>query len=314
MNRNDNLLEYVAELYYERGLSQQEIGSIINASRPTVSRLIDEAKKQGVVKIVIETSVSKNNKLSNRLRKAFRLRDAIVVNSSFDFDKSIDICGKAAAAVLSSFIEPGMTIGLSWGRAVNALVDAMDDTSISDVNVAQMVGCMTMGNPSIDSFSIAQRLARKLHGTYSSINTPLIVKGKEVYNYLINEPMISDSLKKALNVDIAVNGVGCFDDPGNSIAQSGYFDSYKLDRFRDNGAVASFMGWFIGPDGNRVDVDDIYLISTPLEAVKKVPLSIVLNATAQKAEATMAVLRGGYADILIVDEPLALKLLELSKK
>ena len=48
--------------------------------------------------------------------------------------------------------------------------------------------------------------------------------------------------------------------------------------------------------------------------MKKVPLSIVLNATAQKAEATMAVLRGGYADILIVDEPLALKLLELSKK
>ena len=314
MNRNDNLLEYVAELYYERGLSQQEIGSIINASRPTVSRLIDEAKKQGVVKIVIETSVSKNNKLSNRLRKAFRLRDAIVVNSSFDFDKSIDICGKAAAAVLSSFIEPGMTVGLSWGRAVNALVNAMDDLSVSDVKVAQMVGCMTMGNPAIDSFSIAQRLARELHGTYSSINTPLIVKGEEVYHYLINEPMISDSLKKAMKVDIAVNGIGSFDDDKNSLIQSGYFDSYKLNRFRDNGAVASFMGWFIRPDGSRVDVDDIYLISTPLEAVKKVPLSIVLNATAQKAEATMAVLRGGYADILIVDEPLALKLLELSKK
>ncbi|MBR3006582.1 MAG: hypothetical protein IKH68_07990 [Erysipelotrichaceae bacterium] len=314
MNRNDNLLEYVAELYYERGLSQQEIGSIINASRPTVSRLIDEAKKQGVVKIVIETSVSKNNKLSGRLRKAFHLRDAIVVNSSFDFDKSIDICGKAAAAVLSSFIEPGMTVGLSWGRAVNALVNAMDDLSVSDVKVAQMVGCMTMGNPAIDSFSIAQRLARELHGTYSSINTPLIVKGEEVYHYLINEPMISDSLKKAMKVDIAVNGIGSFDDDKNSLIRSGYFDSYKLNRFRDNGAVASFMGWFIRPDGSRVDVDDIYLISTPLEAVKKVPLSIVLNATAQKAEATMAVLRGGYADILIVDEPLALKLLELSKK
>ena len=314
MNRNDNLLEYVAELYYERGLSQQEIGSIINASRPTVSRLIDEAKKQGVVKIVIETSVSKNNKLSGRLRKAFHLRDAIVVNSSFDFDKSIDICGKAAAAVLSSFIEPGMTVGLSWGRAVNALVNAMDDLSVSDVKVAQMVGCMTMGNPVIDSFSIAQRLARELHGTYSSSNTPLIVKGEEVYHYLINEPMISDSLKKAMKVDIAVNGIGSFDDDKNSLIQSGYFDSYKLNRFRDNGAVASFMGWFIRPDGSRVDVDDIYLISTPLEAVKKVPLSIVLNATAQKAEATMAVLRGGYADILIVDEPLALKLLELSKK
>ena len=43
------------------------------------------------------------------------------------------------------------------------------------------------------------------------------------------------------------------------------------------------------------------------------PLSIVLSATAEKAEATLAVLRGSYADILVVDEPLAIKLIELAK-
>lgn len=314
MNKNDNLLEYVAELYYERGLSQQEIGSIIDASRPTVSRLIEEAKKQGIVKIIIETSLHKNPKLSNRLRKAFDLRDAIVVSAAYDFDKSIDLCGKAAAAVLTSYLQPGMTIGLSWGRGVNAVVDAIEDTGLTGINVAQMVGCMTMGNPYIDSFAIAQRLAAKLHGTYSSINTPLFVKGKEVYNYLVNEPMISNSLANARKVDVAVNGVGSFDDPKNSILQSGYFDSYKLDRFKQNGAVASFMGWFIGIDGSYIEVPDIYQISTPLDVVKEVPLSIVLNATAEKAEPTLAVLNGGYADILIVDEPLALKLLDSVKK
>jgi len=314
MNKNDNLLEYVAELYYERGLSQQEIGSIIGASRPTVSRLIEDAKRQGVVKIVIETSVSKNNKLSSRLRKAFNLRDAIVVNADYDFDKSIDICGKAAAAILPAYLEPGMTLGISWGRAINSFVSAVDDSTFSGINVAQTVGCMTMGNPSIDGFSVAQRLARKLHGTYSSINTPLFVKGKEIYYYLINEPMISDSLNKAGKVDVLVNGVGSFNDNKNSLLQSGYFDSYDLERYRDNGAVASFMGWYIGNDGQRIDVDDIYLISTRLEYVKKVPVSIVINATADKADATLAVLNGGYADILIVDEPLAVRLLEFSKK
>ncbi|MCR4632598.1 MAG: hypothetical protein K5648_00555 [Erysipelotrichaceae bacterium] len=314
MNKNDNLLEYVAELYFERGLSQQEIGSIINASRPTVSRLIEEAKKEGIVKIVIETSVRKNPKLSNRLRKAYGLKDAIVVSAAYDFDKSIDVCGKAAAALLSTYLQPGMTLGVSWGRAVNAMVDAIDDTDFTGVNVAQMVGCMTMGNPAIDSFSIAQRLAYKLHGSYSSINTPLFVKGEEIYRYLINEPMISNSLANACGVDIAVNGIGSFNDPKNSIVQSGFFESYKLDRYRANGAVASFLGRFIDMDGKQVEVEDIYQISTPLEVMKKVPLSIVLNATAEKAEATLAVLNGGYADILIVDEPLALVLLEHAKK
>lgn len=313
MNRNDKLLEYVAELYYERGLSQQEIGSIINASRPTVSRLIEDAKKQGVVKIVIETSVSKNNKLSNRLRKAYKLRDALVVNAAYDFDKSIDVCGRAAAALLPTFLQSDMTIGISWGRAINSFINAVDEDTYNNVNVAQMVGCMTMGNPAIDGFSSAQRLARKLHGTYSSINTPLFVEGKEVYKYLINEPMIRDSLDKANRVDICINGIGSFDDRKNSVRQSGYFDSYNVDRFIDKGAVASFSGRFIDRNGEEINAEDIYLISTPLETVKKVPLSIVLNATAEKAESTLAVLNGGYADILIVDEPLALRLLELKK-
>ncbi|MBR4462876.1 MAG: winged helix-turn-helix transcriptional regulator [Erysipelotrichaceae bacterium] len=314
MNRNDNILEYVAELYYERGLSQQEIGSIIGASRPTVSRLIEDAKKQGVVKIVIETSVSKNNKLSNKLRKAFNLRDAVVVGSDFDFDKSIDICGKAAAILISAFLEPGMTIGISWGRSVNSFVDAIDDGVFDGINVAQMVGCMTMGNPAIDGFSVAQRLARKMHGTYSSINSPLFVKGNEVYNYLINEPMIHDALLKASKVDVCINGIGSMDDVRNAVHQSGYFDSYNLDRFKDKGAVASFSGRYIGMNGEEIEVENIHSISVPLEDVRKVPLSIVLNATAEKAEATLAVLNGKYADILIVDEALAEKLLESAKK
>ena len=314
MNRNDKLMEYVAELYYERGLSQQEIGSIIGASRPTVSRLIEDAKKQGVVKIVIETSVSKNNKLSNRLRKAYGLKDAVVVNAAYDFDKSIDLCGKATASLLESFLQPDMTVGISWGRAINSVVDAVEDDSFSNINVAQMVGCMTMGNPAIDGFSAAQRLARKLHGTYSSINTPLFVQGREIYSYLINEPMIRDSLDKADHVDICINGIGSFDDRKNSVRQSGYFDSYNVESFLNKGAVASFSGRFIDLNGNEIRSDeDIYLISTPLDVVKEVPLSIVLNATAEKAESTLAVLNGGYADILVVDEPLALKLLEFRK-
>ena len=314
MSKNDNLLAYVAELYYERGLSQQEIGSIIGSSRPTVSRLIEEAKRQGIVRIIIETSVSKNNKLSNKLRRAFDLRDAIVVNASFDFDKSIDICGKAAAALLSTYLQPGMTLGVTWGRSVNAVVDAIDDNVFYDINVAQMVGCISMGNPAIDGFSTAQRLARKMHGSYSSINTPLFVEGKEVYNYLINEPMIRDALSKANNVDVCVNGVGSFDDRKNSIHQSGYFESYNLDRYKEKGAVASFAGRFIDIQGRQVDVDNIYTISAPLDVIRNASVSIVINATAEKAETTLAALNGGFADILVVDEPLAGKLLELREK
>ena len=314
MNKNDNLLGYVAELYYERGLSQREIGSIIGASRPTVSRLIDEAKKQGVVRIIIDTPVRKNAKLSNKLRKVFDLRDALVVCADYDFDESIGLCAKAAASFFSTCLQDNMNIGITWGRAVNAFIEAVEEqTGFSGINVAQMAGCMTMKDPTIDGFSNAQRLARKLHGTYTSINAPLFVEGSEVYQYLVNEPIISDSLTRASKINLCINGIGSLEDPQNSLTLSGYYDSYNVALYEEKGAVASFLGRFIGIDGRQIDVDDIYQICAPLSAVCNADISIVLNATAAKAEATLAVINGGYCDVLIVDEPLANALLELKK-
>ena len=313
MSRNNNLLEYVADLYYNRGLSQQEIGAIIGSSRPTVSRLIEEAKNQGIVKIIITSSVNKNNKLSNRLRSSFNLKDAVVVKADYDFDKSIELCGKAVASILPAYLHPGMTLGISWGRSINAVVDAIEDDAYEGIHVAQMVGCMNMGNPNVDGFSTAQRLTKKMHGTYTSINAPLFVEGHEVYNYLINEPIINEALMKSCSVDVCINGVGAATDNKNSIHQSGYYNSYDLDRFAQKGAVASIGGTFIDINGKRVDIENIYPIATPLDIVRDVPVSILLCATEDKAEAVLAALNGSYANILVVDEPLANKLLELKK-
>ena len=313
MSRNNNLLEYVADLYYNRGLSQQEIGAIIGSSRPTVSRLIEDAKKQGVVKIIIETSVSKNNKLSNRLREAYNLKDAIVVKSDFDYDKSIELCAKAVASILPIYLEPGMSLGISWGRAINSVIDALDEDVLDNVNICQMVGCMTMGDPSVDGFSAAQRLAKKTHGDFCTINTPLFIEGQEVYHYLINEPLINEALLRSSNVDVCVNGVGSAHDLRNSVHKSIYYDIYKLERFGDKGAVSSYLGMYLDIDGNRIDIDNLYEITTPLEMVRKIPISILISATEENAEATLSVLNGQYANILVVDEPLAHKLLEFKK-
>lgn len=42
-----------AKLYYEHQLSQQEISKKLGVSRPTVSRLLKQARETGIVKIEI---------------------------------------------------------------------------------------------------------------------------------------------------------------------------------------------------------------------------------------------------------------------
>ena len=50
MSSRTDLLVRISELYYQQNLSQQDISKITGISRPTISRLLDEAKETGVLK------------------------------------------------------------------------------------------------------------------------------------------------------------------------------------------------------------------------------------------------------------------------
>ena len=53
MSSRTDLLVRISELYYQQNLSQQDISKITGISRPTISRLLDEAKETGVVEIIV---------------------------------------------------------------------------------------------------------------------------------------------------------------------------------------------------------------------------------------------------------------------
>ncbi len=50
----DELLAQVARNYYEERLTQDDIARRINASRSTVSRLLQQAVDRGIVRILID--------------------------------------------------------------------------------------------------------------------------------------------------------------------------------------------------------------------------------------------------------------------
>ena len=126
MDNRIDLLVRIAELYYQQGLSQQEISKMMGISRPTISRLLDEAKETGVVEIIVHSPITKHPQLSYALRTAFGLRDAIVIAGEYDFDKALVRCAKCAVHFLKTVLDNNMSIGISWGRALEALCDVME--------------------------------------------------------------------------------------------------------------------------------------------------------------------------------------------
>ncbi|MGE4548753.1 MAG: sugar-binding transcriptional regulator [Intestinibacillus sp.] len=312
MDTREDLLVRVAELYYQQGLSQQEVGQITNLSRPTVSRLLDEARETGVVEIIVHSPVLKNPQLSYAIRTTFGLRDAIVIAGNHEYDKALRRCAEAAANLLSTVLDNNQTLGISWGKPLQYLCDAMKPRSYYNLNVVQMAGCLGTGNPHFDGLELALEISKKLDGTYSNIYAPVYVDNKLVYQHLIAEPQIETTLKKALTTDVIVTGVGSLQDPASTLQMAGYYTDKQRMEMLGMGAVGHLLARMFDKDGQEIPIPGRYTISAPLDAMHHAGWSIGITASAMKAEAVLGALHGKYLNALVIDETLAYRLLELA--
>lgn len=63
-----------ARMYYILDYNQSEIAKKLGVSRPTVSRLLQTAKEEGIVQIKIVDSSINSEKLSSQLEQKFNLK------------------------------------------------------------------------------------------------------------------------------------------------------------------------------------------------------------------------------------------------
>ena len=69
---NTALLVEVARLYYDHDFSQQQIAEKVGISRPVVSRLLTQAREQGIVRIEIFDPTQEGIELETALQEKYR--------------------------------------------------------------------------------------------------------------------------------------------------------------------------------------------------------------------------------------------------
>lgn len=314
MQDKEPLLIRVSELYYEQGMSQQGVAQLLGLSRPTVSRLLEEARSRGVVEIVVHAPLRKEPKLSAQLRQQLGLRDAVVVSGRYDYDRALRRCAQAAAEVFGAVLENGMTVGISWGRALRAFCGVLPERKHTfNINVVQMIGCLGTGNPQLDGLELSLTLAKKLNGTFRNVYAPVYVDSELVQSYLLKEPSVELAIRQANQADIVLTGVGSLWDPEGSLYHAGYFDAKDRDSLTAAGAVAVIQGRLLDRQGQEVAIPGRYVVGCQLEAIRRAPWRIGMNAGAGRGVETLAALRSGCINVLVVDEPLAEELLQLNK-
>ena len=115
--KRQRLLVQVAKLYYEEGYGQERIAQTLNLSRPYVSKLLNAAKEEGIVRIQVIDPLNIESSIEREFRQRFHLIKAIIVPREGDGDPLKHV-GEAAARYLNDILEEGAVIGTSWGGTI----------------------------------------------------------------------------------------------------------------------------------------------------------------------------------------------------
>ena len=310
--RDEGSLVQVAKLYHRENLSQQEIARRLGTSRSNVSRMLAAAQERGIVEIRIHERAPRDLDLERELVARYGLSDAVVASNVNEVGVQVlDRLGELAWAWLRDQLKDGMTVAMSWGQALQALVAAVPPTVMSSTEVVQLVGGISARASFVTGQELVREFAGRLGGTYRYLHAPAAFTTVEARRTMAEEPSIRDALEAARHADVALVGVGSVRSGSSAaILEAVGPSAAEREAFLAQGPVGDVAGRDLDAAGRPVlgAVDDRVLGLT-LAEVRAVPRVVALAAGAGKAAALRGALRGGWLDVLVCDAEAAALLL-----
>lgn len=295
----------VAELYHRDGLTQQQIADRMGINRSSISRLLTEAGDAGIVKVSIEVPLTLDRRQANAIGRLFPSLEQVSVVRCPRPGDLFDGLGRAGAALLEEMIGPESTVGVTWGRSVSAVVEAMPVTPVGSVTVVQLAGALGMSE-SGDPRTVAETLASRFGASLFLLNTPLVVESPEVAVALQKDAANRATLRAAAAADVILIGVGIADETNSSLLSSGHLSRRDLRVLIDRGAIGDAGGHPVDDQGRSPDRNfDRRLVSLSRRTVLRVPNRIIVAGGPSKAQVLRAAIAGGFATHLVIDSSLA---------
>jgi DNA-binding transcriptional regulator LsrR (DeoR family) len=310
------LISRVLSLYYAEEKNQKEVAEILGLSVAKVNRLLKQAREQGWVEISIHAPFQNLFDLERRLQTACGIPEAVIVPElTQDPEAMLQTVGRAAAEYLLQRLRDGDTICISGGKALHAIVQAIETRRRYDVRVVPATGGV-QGRHYTDVNYLAAQLADRLGGMAYQLHAPVFVDTPQERDTLLSMRQISEVLDVARQAQIALVGVGSVIPSSPS-----YFDLTSLgeaDRRKiveDEQGAGEILACLFNASGHPCAIDyNQRVVGLCLRDLRAVPLVIGVAATEQKTLPILGALRGKYLKTIIMDEAAALGVLELYER
>jgi len=198
------MLHTVAKLHYVSDLSQVQIAKQLGLSTATISRLLQRARAEGIVRIEVR-DIHAPDALGGMLAERLGLKAVVAV------DAPAAAGVQALAAPLSRMVAArglgqGSVLMVGWGRTVSAIIDG-GLPSLPGVAVVPSTGGMSQHAQHFQSNEFARRAAEVTGGVPHFIHAPYL-PAPEALEFFLAEPGVEAAVALWDRIDLAVVGIG----------------------------------------------------------------------------------------------------------
>lgn len=291
-----------AKLYYLLDFTQSEIAKKLGVSRPTVSRLLQQAKAEGIVQIKINDPTEEVEKLSLELENNFWLKKALVTSVPAYEDHLIkNYLGGATAEYLNQIVKDEDVIGVTWGTTLYHVAIELKQKFVRNVQVVQLKGGVSHAETNTYASEVMYLFGKAFNCTPHHLPLPAIVDHVVVKQAMERDRHIRAIMDLGKQANIAVTTMGSVK-KDSLLFKMGYFTEADLKSLNQK-AVGDICSRFFDQNGLICNQDlNERTLGIELEDLKGKEHSILVAGGADKINGIYGALMGNYANTLITDQ------------
>ncbi|PEL12895.1 sugar-binding transcriptional regulator [Bacillus sp. AFS017336] len=299
-----------ARLYYDSDFSQQEIATKLGISRPTVSRLLQQAKELGYVRIEIIDPLEGNQDLARELKRKYNLESVDVCYAPIDDQNEVlQTITKKAADVLVNIVHDGDIVGVTWGTTMYHIATKLSNKPVKGVEIIQLNGGVSYSKTNTYATETVNLFAEAFNTVPRYLPLPVIFDNPQVKQMVEGDRHIGRLIELGKQSNVAIFTVGTVKKDA-LLFRVGYLNE-KEENDLQSFAVGDICSRFFDKEGNIYSkLLDSRTIGIELDELRSKEKSILVAGGERKIHAIHGALMGKYANILITDQFTAKRLLE----
>lgn len=310
---DERLLIKCSVMYYMQYKTQNEISNVLGISRPTVSRLLKEARDKNIVKIQIQDFKESNNhfeQLEEQIEKKYGLLEVIVTNDGNNNNELIQELGKATAQYLERILKDKDIIGVSMGTTLREIYKYVSNECKIDATFLPLIGGVGQIGIDVHANQIVMNLSRTFGGKFKLLHAPAVISDINIKKNLEKEKSLSEVIKYINKTNVAIVGIGAPTDK-STIMATGYFDAEYMKNLKKNKVVGDICLQFYDIDGNYEKfTDNKRVFGMELQKLKNIDRVIGVAGGDEKVESIIGAIRGKYINVLVTNYSCAKKINE----